>query len=82
VFIIKKISVKDLLNDEKLLNKMYLIVLKNYYELEEKKFSIDNYIKCISSNNMQKEIFYLEEEKQIISYLECELIKDNYIIFH
>lgn len=71
---ITKIVVKDLKENKELLEKMYSLVLKDYYEVEESKYPIENYISNISANDNQKIIYYIERETEIICYLELEKV--------
>ena len=74
---IKIIAATELILNQTLLKTMYLLVLNSYYEIEEQKFSIDNYTQNIQNNDMKKVIFYLEKDGEILSYLECELLREN-----
>ncbi len=73
----KKATVKELIKNEKLLHKMYELILNDYYEVSASNFPLENYIFTLRANNDQKKVFYLEEEGKIVSYLESELVTNG-----
>lgn len=64
------IGVSDLIANSELLEEIYLIVLKDYYNVDKYSFNIESFIKTLLANR-DKRIIYLVD-KEIVGYLEYE----------